>query len=94
MNATIESNSTPKGVRNIAGRFLTFSMAEEFCGLAALKVREIIELVTITPVRRSAATAVATETPMPRRHWPLWNIGVVTSRCRAVSRIFDQGTRR
>jgi purine-binding chemotaxis protein CheW len=55
MSATIESASTQQGVQNIAGRFLTFSLAGEFYGLAVLKVREIIKLVPITPVPQMPA---------------------------------------
>jgi purine-binding chemotaxis protein CheW len=50
MSATVESNSNPVGVRACAGKFLTFSLSAEYYGIAVLKVREIIKLVTITSV--------------------------------------------
>ena len=50
MSATIESNLTEKEVQSLAGKYLTFCLAEEYYGLAVLKVREIIKLVTITAV--------------------------------------------
>src|SRR5579862_842071 len=50
MSAAIQTNSTQKGIQSLAGKFLTFSLADEYYGLAVLKVREIIKLVTITPV--------------------------------------------
>ena len=55
MSATTEFHLTPKGVQNIAGKFLTFSLAGEHYGLAVLNIREIIKLVTITPVPQMPA---------------------------------------
>jgi purine-binding chemotaxis protein CheW len=50
MNATLESNPSQKAAQKLAGKLLTFSLAGEYYALAVLKVREIIKLVTITPV--------------------------------------------
>jgi purine-binding chemotaxis protein CheW len=55
MNAKIQSNSLQKGLPSLGGKYLTFSLAEEYYGLAVLKVREIIKLVAITGVPQMPA---------------------------------------
>lgn len=50
MPTATEPRSASQLARNLAGKFLTFSLADESYGIAVLKVREIIKLVTITPV--------------------------------------------
>jgi purine-binding chemotaxis protein CheW len=40
-------------VENIAGKYLTFDLAEEEYGLEILRVREIIGMMDITPVPRT-----------------------------------------
>lgn len=50
MSATTESIAADTAAKATAGKYLTFSLAEEYYGMPVLKVREIIKLVNITPV--------------------------------------------
>ena len=47
---TIVAESALQATRNLAGKYLTFVLGHESCGIAVLKVREIIRLTNITAV--------------------------------------------
>jgi len=49
-NAIVETNSSVQ--RNLAGKYLTFTLRHESYGIDVLKVREIIRRTSITPVPR------------------------------------------
>jgi len=47
---TLTTNTAPGNVATLAGKYLTFVLAEEAYGIPVLKVREIIRLTAITTV--------------------------------------------
>jgi purine-binding chemotaxis protein CheW len=47
---TLTTNTVPGNVATLAGKYLTFVLAEEAYGIPVLKVREIIRLTAITAV--------------------------------------------
>ena len=48
--ATQQLEHAPIGTRQLAGKYLTFTLHQESYGIEVLKVREIIRLITITAV--------------------------------------------
>jgi len=50
MTSNIETKAPPSGARVAPGKYLAFTLAGESYGIAVLKVREIIKLISITQV--------------------------------------------
>lgn len=52
-HSVLEKESSPARIQELAGKYLTFSLAQESYGIGILKIREIIGMMAITPIPKT-----------------------------------------